>query len=111
LEPGDALFLPSMWWHHVEALDPVNALVNYWWSSTPDFLGSPADALTHAMMAVKELPPAQRQAWRALFDHYVFDPPEHGLDHIPEACRGRLGKVDETAARRLRAELLNRLKQ
>jgi hypothetical protein len=111
LEPGDALFLPSMWWHHVEALDPANILVNYWWDSTPAHLGSPADALTHAMMAIKELPPAQRQAWRALFDHYIFDPPEHGLDHIPESAMGRLGEIDETTARRLRAELLNRLKQ
>ena len=111
LGPGDALFLPGMWWHHVEALDPINVLVNYWWSTEPAYLGSAADALTHAMLAVKELPGAQRRAWQNLFNHYVFDPPRDPVDHIPEEARGRLGKIDEKTARRLRAELLNRLKQ
>jgi hypothetical protein len=111
LEAGDALFLPGMWWHHVEALDSINVLVNYWWTRSPAYLGSPADALTHAILGIKSLSPEQRQAWKTLFDHYVFDPPEDALDHIPGKARGRLGDIDEKAARRLRAELLNRLKQ
>jgi hypothetical protein len=111
LDPGDALFLPGMWWHHVEALDSVNVLVNYWWNTAPAYMGSPADALTHAMLAIKELPPAKRRAWQSMFNEYVFDQPADGLDHVPKGVRGRLGKIDETAARRLRAELLNRLKQ
>ena len=32
LEPGDAVFIPAMWWHHVEGLSAFNTLVNYWWS-------------------------------------------------------------------------------
>jgi ribosomal protein L16 Arg81 hydroxylase len=111
LEPGDALFLPGMWWHHVEAMDTLNVLVNYWWNPAPDNLGSAADALTHALMAIKDLSPEQRAAWRELFDYYVFDQPAHGLDHIPEQARGRLGTIDATTARRLRAELLNKLRQ
>jgi hypothetical protein len=111
LDPGDALFLPGMWWHHVEALDSVNILVNYWWDTAPAYMGSPADALTHAMLAIKDLPPAKRRAWQSMFNEYVFDQPADGLDHVPKGARGRLGKIDETAARRLRAELLNRLKQ
>ena len=111
LEPGDALFIPGMWWHHVEALNSLNVLVNYWWNPAPDYLGSAADALTHAILSIKELSPEQRKAWRALFDYYVFEPPGQGLDHIPEQARGRLGTIDATAARRLRAELLNKLRQ
>ena len=31
LGPGDAIFIPANWFHHVEALDRFNILVNYWW--------------------------------------------------------------------------------
>jgi hypothetical protein len=46
MEPGDALFVPSMWWHHVEGLDSLNVLINYWWRQSPAFMHSPADVLT-----------------------------------------------------------------
>jgi hypothetical protein len=31
LLPGDAIFIPHDWFHHVEALDRFNMLVNFWW--------------------------------------------------------------------------------
>lgn len=31
LEPGDAVYIPRNWFHHVEALERFNILVNYWW--------------------------------------------------------------------------------
>jgi hypothetical protein len=34
LRPGDALFIPRDWFHHVEALERFNILVNYWWDAT-----------------------------------------------------------------------------
>lgn len=33
LSPGDAIFIPRDWFHHVEALERFNMLVNYWWDA------------------------------------------------------------------------------
>ena len=33
LLPGDAIFIPRDWFHHVEALERFNVLVNYWWDA------------------------------------------------------------------------------
>ncbi|MCW0436561.1 hypothetical protein NB723_001525 [Xanthomonas sacchari] len=109
LEPGDALFIPSMWWHHVRSLAPFNVLVNYWWRSAPAFLPSPLTALQHAMWALRDLPAREKQAWAKLFDYYVFGPGERAGQHLPETARGELAPFDEARARRTRAQLLARL--
>ena len=36
LVPGDAIFIPREWWHHVESLEKMNVLVNYWWDAGKD---------------------------------------------------------------------------
>ena len=33
LGPGDAIYIPTGWWHHVVSLDVCNVLVNYWWTA------------------------------------------------------------------------------
>jgi Cupin-like domain len=109
MEPGDALFVPSMWWHHVESMASFNLLVNYWWCTSPPAMGAPTTALMHAILSVRDLPARQKAAWRALFDHYVFDAGESVYAHIPQAGRGCLAPLDDNSARQLRAELLNRL--
>ena len=109
LEPGDALFIPSMWWHHVEALDVFNVLLNYWWRQSPAYMDTPFNALLHALLSLRDLPPAQREAWHAVFRHYVFEVDAATAAHIPEGSRGFLGELDDAAARELRALLLNRL--
>lgn len=106
--PGDAIFIPSMWWHHVESLDSLNVLVNYWWRTTPDYLGPPIHVLHHALLSLRDLPPEQKKAWRGILDHYIFNE-DTPLDHIPTGSRGSLGELDADGARRLRALLLNRL--
>ncbi|WP_158768636.1 cupin-like domain-containing protein [Paraglaciecola sp. L1A13] len=111
LEPGDALFLPSMWWHHVEALTSFNVLVTHWWRDTPAFMGRPENALKLAILSLRNLPPAQRDAWKAIFEHYIFDHQPGDLDHIPDAVKGMLSQpLDLLSAKKIRAELLNKLK-
>lgn len=109
LEPGDALFIPSMWWHHVEGLAPFNVLMNYWWRETPRFLGQPQDALNHAILSIRDLPEAEKAIWRDLFDHYVFGNGPEATDHIPAGARGVLDPLDAEAAGRLRSFLLRTL--
>ncbi|CAA9491924.1 MAG: Pass1-related protein [uncultured Sphingomonadaceae bacterium] len=109
LEAGDALFVPALWWHHVEGLAPFNVLVNYWWRETPRFLGQPGDALTHAMLAIRDLPADQKRHWREMFDYYVFDDVEAAAAHIPAAARGVLAPLTPDTAGRIRAYLLRAL--
>jgi hypothetical protein len=109
LEAGDALFLPSMWWHHVEALDGFNLLINYWWSRKPAFMDDPKNVLNHALLSLRDLPAEQRRAWLNLFRFYVFEFEEESVSHIPERRRGILSSIDETMARKIRADILNKL--
>ena len=109
LAPGDAIYIPSMWWHHVEGLEPFNILINHWWRTCPNYMGAPQDALLHAILSVRDLPQAQRDAWREIFDHYVFRSDESTAKHIPTERRGVLGELDEDAARKLRVTLRNNL--
>jgi hypothetical protein len=109
LAPGDALFIPSMWWHHVESLDSFNVLVNYWWRQSPAYMDAPIGALMMAIMTVRDLPPAQRRAWQNLFHHYVFDADANTAAHIPENSRRSLGPLTDEMVRDMRARLIARL--
>jgi len=109
LEPGDAIWVPSMWWHHVDGLEALNVLVNYWWNATPAWMDAPANVLDYALLALRDLPRRQREAWKALFDFYVFDFEDESIAHIPENRRGVLAPMDAMRARRLRAQLLRKI--
>jgi Cupin-like domain len=109
LEPGDAVFVPSLWWHHVEGLAPFNLLVNYWWREVPHFLGQPEDALLHAILALRDLPQADRDRWRAQFEHYVFGDSATAAAHLPEAARGVLAPLTVATAGQIKAKLLRGL--
>lgn len=109
LEPGDAIFIPSMWWHHVESLDSLNVLVNYWFDGPPIFYGKGVNALFHSVLSIRDLPPEQRKAWKQMFDYYVFDYQKENFQHIPEQAQGAIGELTDENARRIRARLLNQL--
>ena len=109
MEPGDAIFLPSMWWHHVESFSAYNILVNYWWNEASADTGSPFDVLLHALLVIRDMPPRQREAWRIMFDNYVFS--QHGdpLAHLPPETHGTLGRHDARAKQQIRMMLLGLL--
>ena len=105
LEPGDAIYIPALWWHHVAAAGDINVLVNYWHNDAQR--GGGFLALIHAMQAIRDLPAAQREAWRAWFDHMVFgeDAPR-SADHLPAHARGVNGPAGPERDERIRAFLL-----
>lgn len=109
LQPGDALYIPSLWWHHVEGLAPFNILINYWWRDVPHYLGQPEDALLHAILALRDLPPADKARWRALLDHYVFSDGAAASAHLPLESRGILAPLTPETAGQLKARLLRSL--
>ncbi len=109
LGPGDAIFIPSMWWHHVEALDRFNVLVNYWWRQSPEYMDTPTNVLMHAILSMRELPPEQRRAWQELFRHYVFEADDNTAAHIGKDARRVLAPLDPDSARALRAQLLKKM--
>jgi hypothetical protein len=110
LEPGDAVYIPYHWYHHVEALAPFNLLVNYWWDPAPAGPGSPWDAMMAGLMAIRRLPPDQRRAWAAMFDHYVFLADGDPGAHLPPEARGILGATAPRDLEAMRRTLLAALK-
>ena len=109
LDAGDALYYPAMWWHQVRALEAFNVMINYWWNTSPKFMGTPMNVLKHALLSLRDRPEHEKAAWKHVFDYYVFGPPERPREHLPEQAHGELGPIDDLKARRLRAELLNKL--
>jgi len=110
LQPGDALYLPKLWWHQVDATARFNVLVNYWWDAHALGPDAPMLSMLHAMIAIAERPQAERDAFRAFFEHYVFRAGGHPLAHLPEEQRGVLGRIDRAAYGRIRATIMRELR-
>ena len=101
LQPGDAIYIPTLWWHHVNATAPVNILMNYWHNNVRD--GGAFLALAHAMLSVRDLPQPQREAWRHWFEHFVFGPDAaHAADHLPKGAEGINGPASEQRTQMMR---------
>jgi Cupin-like domain len=108
LNPGDGLFIPYGWWHHVESLTPFNVLVNYWWTESTPVI-SPLDCLLHGVLALRDMPAAERAVWRNLFDYYVFQTSGDPLLHLAPALRGLMGAPTPELYRQVKAILLRSL--
>lgn len=110
LEPGDAIFIPYLWWHNVESLDHFNVLVNYWWDDGRAWMGSPFEAIVHSILTIGDLPPERREIWRQYFDHYVFRPKgEHPVEHLAPEHRGIMAEPTPQLAQYIRAWLVRML--
>lgn len=92
LGPGDAIYIPPIWWHNVQATAPFNVMVNFWWEAAG--ASSAIDALMRSITAIRDLPKPTRDAWRRWFERYVFDDDAaRAMAHLPPHAR-RLPRPD-----------------
>lgn len=96
LMPGDAIYIPMLWWHNVESLSPINGLINYWYNGSfaqdataPNFI----DSVNIALFAMRDMTDKQRTAWRSLFAHYLFKQDGDPADYIPQHQLHVLGEI------------------
>jgi hypothetical protein len=111
LEPGDAIFIPALWWHAVESLAPLNILVNYWWGGTAAQEISPYNALCHAALAISELPAEKRRQWQHYFNALVFRLEEPPGAHLPSHLADLITTPDEQQVANLMAHLARSLQR
>ena len=109
LEPGDALYLPSMWFHNVESLDSPGVLINFWWRDAAAHMFTPMFTMLHAMLSIKGMPDYERDCWRRMFEQYVFETNGDPMAHLPEHAKGFFGEMTPDKAARLRLYLLQSL--
>lgn len=111
LEPGDAIYIPSLWWHHVEAKGGVNMLVNYWCGGaiSGKIKPVPQNNILMAMLSIRSLPQVQKEAWKALFDYYIFSDQSDKNQHIPEKIKGVLAPLSKKQEQDIRQWLVKQL--
>src|SRR5436305_4071529 len=109
LGPGDAIYIPSLWWHAVASLDEVGAMINFWWRDAEPPLLTPLNALYHAAITMKNLPPDELARWRVMFDHYIFAANGEPAAHLPEQARGILGRRTPELVARVKKLLIEAL--
>ena len=110
LEPGDAIYMPKLWWHKIESTAPFNGLVNYWWDAFSIGPDAPYTSLLLSMITIAERPLEERRAWKAWFDHYVFRSNGHPLAHLPAEQHGLLGPLKPDNYGKIRARVLHLLR-
>ena len=109
LVPGDALYLPSMWFHEVESHDPLGVLINYWWRDSAPYMFTPLFTLLHGLLSIRDLPEREREIWKGMFDHYLFQANGDPMEHIPEDARSIFQELTPERIADLRVYLLRSL--
>ena len=109
LGPGDALYIPAMWWHDVLSLEDFGSLINFWWRDAEPPLLTPLNALYHAVITMRDLPPGELAAWRNMFHHYIFGENGDPVAHLPENARGILSKRTPQLVARVKKLLIDAL--
>ena len=110
LEPGDAIYIPVLWWHGVESLEPLNILANYWWNDADSAPHKPFLSLIHTMALTSGLPAEQREAWRTFFDYFAFQTDGEPGAHLPSDLRDVMGKLSREDRDQVIAFVAERLK-
>lgn len=110
LEPGDAIYIPYLWWHGVQSLSGFNILVNYWWNSDDAAGRHPyVQFLQLAYRMFRGMRADHRAAWRALYDHYVFERDGDPMAPIAPAHRDSEHEFDPESLAKLRQAIRNLL--
>lgn len=109
LEPGDAIYIPALWWHGVESLESINVLVNYWWGGEAQNRVSPNDSLIHAMLSIGGLSPEKREAWHDYFNYYVFKTNADPAEHLPADLKDVLTSLTPEQNLEIREFLIKQL--
>jgi hypothetical protein len=84
-------------------------MVNYWWGAQPAGIENPYSCFLTALLALKDLPAAERSYWRAMFDMYIFQNEVDTLAHIPADLQGVLGArpaIKHAVKQKLKADFL-----
>ena len=110
LEPGDAIYIPILWWHGVESLDPLNVLVNYWWNDATAAHHKPILGLIHSMALMSGMPAEQREVWRNFFDYFAFQTDGDPGAHLPSDLRDVMGNLSSADRDQVIAFIAERLK-
>jgi hypothetical protein len=61
------------------------------------------------MLGIRDKSAHEREGWRHIFNHYIFDGSEKSNSFIPQEARGFLNTLDRLGVRKLRALLINKL--
>jgi hypothetical protein len=70
---------------------------------------APFHSLLHGVLAIANLPSAQRDIWKGFFDHYVFQVHGDPAAHISHGRRGLLGSLSPEQAAQFTAVLAHLL--